>query len=90
MMIRRLRIKIIPRIPFILNDSNCLFLKSLKKLAIETNSKDNEIEINRVYDRFAPLIIRRPNDMLNTDGNILRSALIDLMNIDFDEFPMSF
>lgn len=84
--------KIVPRVPFILSDSHRLFIKSLKKvfLAIETSAQDNEVDINEVYDIFAPIIIRRPDDMLNTDERMLRAALTDIMAVDFEEIPMSF
>lgn len=83
---------IVPRIPFVLNDSHRLFLKSLRNMfmAIEANSQKNEVDINEIHDMFAPIIIRRPNDMLGVDGKVLRAAFVDLMKADFDEFPMSF
>ncbi|AFN83696.1 hypothetical protein EROM_090800 [Encephalitozoon romaleae SJ-2008] len=83
---------IIPRIPFVLSDPNRMFLKSLKNifLAIETNTGENEVDIDEIYRQFGPLIIRRPSEMLDTDTDILKMILMDLMKVDFDEFPISF
>lgn len=84
--------KIMPRVPFVLTDSHRLFLKSLKSvfMEIEAGKKENEVDINGVYDVFAPIVMRRPGNMLNTDSSLLRSAFLDLMNMDFDEFPTDF
>ncbi|ADM12258.1 uncharacterized protein Eint_091290 [Encephalitozoon intestinalis ATCC 50506] len=83
---------IIPRIPFVIGDSKRMFLKSLKSifLAIEANNKDEGANVEKIYRIFGSLIIRRPDGMLDTDGETLKMILMDLMKADFDEFPVSF
>ncbi|CAD27112.2 hypothetical protein [Encephalitozoon cuniculi GB-M1] len=83
---------IIPRIPFVVGDPHRLFLKSLKNifLTIEMNAEDNGVNVEEIYRIFGPLVIRRPENMLETDTEVLRQILVDLMKADFDEFPSSF
>jgi hypothetical protein len=84
--------RIVPRIPFVLNEIQRLFLKALLKLfnALRASQHTKDANIKDVYTIFAPIVIRRPDDMLGTTTFTLRSAFADIMGANFDEFPMSF
>jgi hypothetical protein len=84
--------RIVPRIPFVLNETQRLFLKALLKLfnALKASQQNKESTMNDVYTVFAPIIIRRPDDMLGATMFVLRSAFVDIMDANLDEFPMSF
>ncbi|KAH9412023.1 hypothetical protein HK407_02g04720 [Ordospora pajunii] len=83
---------IMPRIPFVLNDSHRIFLKSLKRVfgSMEDGAEDVQRKMDEVYEVFGPLVVRKSEDMLDTSTSVLKQILADLMDVNFDELPRSF
>ncbi|KAM0671374.1 hypothetical protein CWI42_021770 [Ordospora colligata] len=83
---------IISRIPFVLNDSHRIFLKSLKRVfqSMQDGVEDVQRKMDEVYEVFGPLVVRKSEDMFDTSTSVLKQILVDLMNANFDELPKSF